>query len=219
MSIAQFCGLHGIQVPDKSIFVIDSRYFEFRSRNFMLQNLTSEHVINALSHVGSALSFEEIAMIDAAHHNLRIDNSINPASGKGLFCNVDILKAGTCIPMLGKLARRSVPVDPALRNRTVFMNYCVLLEQTAQGWVLEDLNLIVETWSAASYANDFRGFKSTRRSSSELQNGRLVSISSSKELNGPLASIELTRDVKRDEEILISYGPEYFGPEGWNSLP
>ncbi len=120
---------------------------------------------------------------------LRIKKSTLPNAGKGLFTRVDISKGARIVEYKGRLQPwREVKEQDGINGYLMYINRNVVI------------NALPSIKTFGRYANDARGLV---RLNGVRNNAEYVS-------EGNRCFIEATRNIKAGEEILVSYGMEYW---------
>lgn len=121
--------------------------------------------------------------------HLRIKKSTLPNAGKGLFTRVDITKGTRIVEYKGRIQPwREVKAQDGINGYLMYINRNVVI------------NALPSTKTFGRYANDARGLV---RVSGVRNNSEYVS-------EGNRCFIEATRNIKAGEEILVSYGRDYW---------
>ncbi len=121
--------------------------------------------------------------------HLRIKKSTLPNAGKGLFTRVDITKGARIVEYKGRVQSwREVKDQDGINGYLMYINRNVVI------------NALPSLKTFGRYANDARGLT---RLNGVRNNAEYVS-------EGNRCFIEATRNIKAGEEILVSYGKEYW---------
>jgi uncharacterized protein len=121
--------------------------------------------------------------------NLFVKKSSLPDAGKGLFTRIHIAKGTRMVEYKGRKQRwREVKDQDGINGYLMYINRNVVI------------NALPAIHTLGRYANDARGLV---RMTGLRNNSEYVS-------EGSRCFIEATRNIKAGEEILVSYGREYW---------
>jgi len=120
---------------------------------------------------------------------LYIKKSSLPGSGKGLFTRIDITKGTRIVEYKGRIQTwKEVKKEDGHNGYLLRINWQVVI------------NALPYTKALGRYANDARG----------LVKKKGITNNSEYVVDGKRCFIEATRTIPKGEEILVSYGSEYW---------
>jgi SET domain-containing protein len=119
---------------------------------------------------------------------LRVRRSAIPKSGKGLFTTIDIAKGKRIVEYKGRLVKwKDVKYEDATNGYLLYITSQAVIDARPSK-------------TFGRYANDARGFARIKG----LQNNAEYVT------EGTRCFIEATRNIKAGDEILVSYGKDYW---------